>query len=83
MKKLKSLGSFEIEGLGRVYTVDMDKHIYPMDSVRLGEDVMIDGKEWKIVGIEQFAIHTSHPLKGFLVKEKDGIERTSDSGIGG
>lgn len=54
MIKFDSIGVYEITGRGRVYTVELERDMKDVD-VFVGREVLIDGRFWKVNGVERFA----------------------------
>lgn len=52
----KSLDTFEIKNRGRVFVVENDKDRDRDNNDLLGSEVIIDGKNYKVKGVESFAI---------------------------
>lgn len=56
MYKFESTGKFNIKGRGLVFTVRAP-HEYPRDKCPfMNENVEIDGVEYRVVGVESFAV---------------------------
>lgn len=53
----KSLDTFEINGRGKVFVVENDKDRDRDKNDLLGSEVTIDGVNYKVRGVESFAIH--------------------------
>lgn len=52
----KSLETFEIKNRGRVFVVENDKDRDRDNNDLLGSEVIIDGKNYKVKGVESFVI---------------------------
>ncbi len=52
----KSVGQYEIKGRGTVFVVENDKDRQRDKNDLLGSDVIIDGANYKVKGIESHAV---------------------------
>jgi hypothetical protein len=52
----KSLDTFEIKGIGKIFVVENDKDRNRDNNDLFGSKVIIDGQKYKVKGIESFAI---------------------------
>jgi hypothetical protein len=52
----KSLDIFEIKDKGKVFVVENDKDRNRDDNDLIGSEVIIDGENYKVRGVESFAI---------------------------
>jgi hypothetical protein len=76
MKKLKYESLYHIRSRGPVYTIDLEENNLPpyrKEWIKLlNESVEIDGKIWKVIGIESFPMghEYAHQQIALLVKER-------------
>lgn len=71
MKVIKSLDEFYIPGRGKIFSADRKEHDFELLDL-MKEVVSINGKEWKVIGIESTMGLAPGRWVGLLVKEIKG-----------
>lgn len=70
MIQYNSISQHEIEGRGKVFVVENEKDRTQGKNELVGQTVLIDGKEYYVIGVEYFTLRQGYKI-GLLVKNTD------------